>query len=536
MGCFAFILFLDIVVHEPHIGKKFCAPFNFLKMIRPVFKIEFQQQLPKPIRQLRGHARDHLVPFEARIIEAAIAHIGRIQRGKLKNGLPQPHAVHVDEVELPIAVHHDVLGMAVPMHQMIVIRHGLQHGLQLLCAIGGKIFPDPPQPSQHPIPARLTDGTAARSIRRNLMDAFQKLHHHSRIFLDAIRPVVDQRRQCLCLQHLVHRAKAVPQTHDIIGNRRGDAQHEHRLCRLQFRPYLFQREIFPVGFDHRIAVHAIDLPIGALGQLRASIHREPPHHLFRRHHLGESRHLEDFIGFRRHIHKGNALHALGKYQKDPEAHAGNISQPDQIQRKRLFRVKPPQFVNLRLHRLCIGSIHFPRQIDDLSLRAAIRIRNALILRILPGDQRLIIAPERLISHRVRMGVGQTAHTLIVFLPFPVLRQSKPLPHQRIGREQPRHALAAVCKEMPCDICVKLDKAGCFPRIGKLAVKALPKSLTEPREPFVILCRLAHARLPRQLPDPCPQIRRGCKAVLPHLIGKWQRILDIFGNFLPICFY
>ena len=130
------------------------------------------------------------------------------------------------------------------------------------------------------------------------MDLLQEAYKQVDIFVDVLRLFLYQSGNGFCIYQLEHRGIVLPDTHDIVRDRCGDAQDQRFSRDFTLMPDLVQAVRILVYFYDRIRIDPVNDPVRPLSDHLASVDRDAPVGPLHRHHLGKTGHVQDLIDFR----------------------------------------------------------------------------------------------------------------------------------------------------------------------------------------------------------------------------------------------
>ena len=133
------------------------------------------------------------------------------------------------------------------------------------------------------------------------------------------------------VEQLKHRTVALPHLDHVVGNSRGHAQDQRKLCHLALMLDVSKRVGIVVNLDDIVLVDAVDRAVCAAADLLASLHIDDAIGLFHRHHLGEAGHIQDLIDLGVDVDDAQIRIFLFQPQYHTQTRAGDILQLLRIQ-------------------------------------------------------------------------------------------------------------------------------------------------------------------------------------------------------------
>ena len=245
---------------------------------------------------------------------------------KLKDGMADREGVHVDQQHL-VVLQFEIFGVVVAMEHVVVMRHSLNEGEQLLSRFLRQIVLHKARPAQH----RLLHIRQLSGGDDGGMDLFEYVHilFHAPVHL--LRLGGQDLGEGAGVEQLEHGAVAVPHLHHVVGNGGWDAEDQRQLGHLALMLDIGQRVGVFIDLDDIILVDAVDLAVGAAADLLAALHRNLAVGLFHRHHLGKAGHIEDLIDLGIDVDDLQRRAAFFQPQDHAETGAGDILQVCRVQ-------------------------------------------------------------------------------------------------------------------------------------------------------------------------------------------------------------
>ena len=201
-------------------------------------------------------------------------------------------SIHVDEQDL-VADEFEVFRMIITMDHMVILRHRLDQTEQLRPGFFGEFVLHEPRP----VKRRLAHIRQFAFRHHSAVDDLEHLNVFIHTPVHLLRIHCQDLGERLRIEQFKYRTIAVPDAHDIVGDRCRHAQDHSQPRDFPLVLDLIKRIGVVVDLDDIIPVDPVHRAVGALADHFAALDRNNAVCFLHRHHLGESGHLENLIDF-----------------------------------------------------------------------------------------------------------------------------------------------------------------------------------------------------------------------------------------------
>ena len=251
-----------------------------------------------------------------RRVELREPDIGIEHRRQFEDRMADRQGVHVDEQDL-VADEFEVFRMIIAVDHMIILRYRLDQTEQLRPGLFRQFVLHEPRPVEHGL-------AHIRQFALRHHGAVDDLEHlnvfvHTPVHLLRIR--CQDLGERLRIEQFKYRSIAVPDAHNIVGDRRRHTQDHSQPRDFPLVLDLIERIGVVVDLDDIIPVDPVHRAVGALADHFAALDRDNAICFFHRHHLGEAGHLEDLVDLGVHPRDRQIFVFFAQPQDHPEAGA-----------------------------------------------------------------------------------------------------------------------------------------------------------------------------------------------------------------------
>ncbi len=248
-------------------------------------------------------------------------HKAQVHAGQFKDGVPDAQGIHVNQQHF-IPLHHQVVGVVIPVEHGIPLRHCLHQGAQLVPLFFRQICLQEVCPAHHHVfHAGHFPGLYVGGVNQ-----FQQIHIHLHIVIHLGRVFLNQLGKGLGVQQFKHGTVAIPHLHHIKGNGCGNPQHEGLPCQLPLPLNIRQAVRIVIHLDDGIPIQPVHLAVSTLTDDFAALHAQAAIGLLHRQHFRKARHVQNFINLRAYVHQAQLGLDFPQVKNHPQTCAGNVSQ------------------------------------------------------------------------------------------------------------------------------------------------------------------------------------------------------------------
>ena len=284
--------------------------------------------------------------------------MGQGHAGVIKDPVAIGQVRHIDEQQLAVLDHH-VLGVDIAVNKGLAVGDAVDDVMQ-----DGHLFRGVVDPHIiHPLVVQLLGAAEDAGVGLGAVERSDDLTVFHRVLVQRFGMCAEPVGEGIRVDQLVHHAVAAAALDHVIGDRRGDAEHESLLGVGDLPLDLIEGFLLSENLHDGIAVQTVNRSVAALADDLAALHGNFAEGLFDLQNAGEAGHIENLVHLQRGVDDDGVVHSLFQPQHDPQAHTGDIGQLPGVQDHFGRLVLVHKTKDLRFYLGRVGGIHPLGQFD-----------------------------------------------------------------------------------------------------------------------------------------------------------------------------